>query len=72
MQPSKPSKYQHRFSSFQMRFGATGSWRIGYGHSSFLVAEGSGWSAPLGRALMLALEGRIYPPRPRVRKRGVL
>lgn len=45
------------------------SWRIGFGISSFLVAEGSGWSRPMGRALFADLKKRktIYPKRRPIR-----
>lgn len=37
---------------------AAGGWRIGFGASSFLVAEGSGWSAAEGMRLFRDLERR--------------
>lgn len=35
-------------------------WRIGYGISGFLVAEGSGWSAAVGRKLYRDLEAGYW------------
>ena len=34
---------------------SNGGWRIGFGVSNFLLAEGSGWSLDFGRALYEAL-----------------
>ena len=53
---------------YEFTIGEAGSWRIGYGYSNFLVAEGSGWSRALGRSLYDGLRrppGRaLRPPAP--------
>jgi hypothetical protein len=67
--PPAGRRKQHRVS---FKIGEACSWRIGYGVSSFLVAEGSGFSLPIGRALYRALRQNAAPINKPKRRRGVL
>lgn len=40
--------------------GEAGSWRIGYGRSGFLIAEGSAFSVPEGRAMLEMLNANYW------------
>ena len=48
---------------YSLQFGKDGSWRIGYGRSGFLVAEGSGFSRRIGFSLLRALEDEYWSRR---------
>lgn len=52
---SKGDVVHHPHNQYHWHNCAGGEWRIGFGVSSFLVAEGSAWSRPIGRALFLQL-----------------
>lgn len=45
-------RHQRGFTPYNWSIKPGGGWRIGYGASSYLVAEGSGWSRPMGRKML--------------------
>lgn len=50
-----PRLQPHYLGGYRMTIGASLSWRIDQGISRFLIAEGSGYSLPIGRALLTGL-----------------
>lgn len=50
-----PRLKPHYLGGYRMTIGASLSWRIDQGISRFLIAEGSGHSLPIGRALLTGL-----------------
>jgi len=62
------NKYDYRHTPYHFTVRESGSWRIGFGGSSFLIANGSGFSIKEGRELFKRLEddwaGRVKAKRP--------
>lgn len=49
-------RHVHGETPYQWREKEAGSWRIGFGVSSFLVAEGSGFSRAHGKRILKSLQ----------------
>lgn len=50
------SRFTRPKTPYHFTIGEAGSWRIGFGASSFLIANGSGFSIPIGRKMFRQLE----------------
>ncbi len=56
------------FGRYRLTIGPALSWRIDDGVSRFLIAEGSGYSLPLGRRLLQELRTSVLRPGRKVRR----
>ena len=61
-------KWTGAVSPYRWRLVEAGGWRITYGLSGFLIAQGSGWSRPEGMALYRDLEDKYWKRKCKTKK----